>query len=298
MKRRAIWHDYRARSLYMLTFTTEPNSPKLSHVELHNGSVILTLTELGKKIASEIKSIPTFHPQIRLYDSVVMPDHIHFIIFVTEPIPHPLGQEIAGFITACNLHYGQRLFTPGFHDRIIMRPGQLDTARHYISDNPRRLCIRRMRPDLFRRYNHIRIGHREFAAYGNIFLLRDFDRRQVVVHRADSQETRAENERQWAMCAANGGVLVSPFISPDEKAMRDRAVALGGNLIIIRNEGFQEKFKPQGHEFDLCCQGRLLLIAPWPEQLKRTVVSRSEALKMNELASFLCECNDDMAIIG
>ena len=80
--------------------------------------------------------------------------------------------------------------------------------------------------------------------------------------------------------------------------MRDRAVALGGNLIIIRNEGFQEKFKPQGHEFDLCCQGRLLLIAPWPEQLKRTVVSRSEALKMNELASFLCECNDDMAIIG
>ena len=56
--------------------------------------------------------------------------------------------------------------------------------------------------------------------------------------------------------------------------------------MVIRNEGFSDRFKPMGHEFELCASGRLLLIAPWPEK-GAAKVTRQEALQMNDLAAFL-----------
>lgn len=318
-RRRAAWHDYCSKSLYMLTYTCLPHRPLLSRIKLVDGKPAAVNTPLGNIILQEIENIPRFHPQIDIYTKIAMPDHIHFILYVKERLKHPLGMELAGFSKACNDAYrklcaaghdhklsptgndrrnitdgtdsqlnaaaSDQLFHEGFNDRIIMRPGQLETCRNYILDNPRRLYIKQLHPDVFRRYNHLLIGDREYAAYGNIFLLRDFERRQVVIHRADTPETRSRHEKEWLQCASNGGVLVSPFISADEKAIRDKAIEAGGRLIIIRNEGFEERFKPCGKEFDLCCCGRLLLLAPWPDKLRRAVVTRAEAMAMNALAS-------------
>lgn len=311
-RRRAAWHDYCGKSLYMLTYTCLPHRPLLSHIKLVNGKPAAVNTPLGNIILQEIENIPRFHPQIDIYTKIAMPDHIHFILYVKERLKHPLGMELAGFSKACNDAYrklraddayrklraadSDQLFHEGFNDRIIMRPGQLETCRNYILDNPRRLHIKQLHPDVFRRYNHLRIGDREYAAYGNIFLLRDFERQQVVIHRADSPETRARHEKEWLQCASNGGVLVSPFISSDEKSIRDKATEAGGRLIIIRNEGFEERFKPCGKEFDLCCSGRLLLLAPWPDNLRRAVVTRAEAMVMNALASKIALLDDSCPV--
>ncbi len=302
--RRAKFHDYSLPGSYLITITAESCRPKFSHIDTPSG--LVTLTPLGLCIAAELEKLSDFHHFMSIRERIIMPDHLHFILSVNQKLPKDIGCYIAGFKGACSKAWwaqnpqatGIPLYIRGFNDRIIWDDKHLGTATNYILDNPRRLCIKRKRPDLFRRYNHIRIGDKEFAAYGNLFLLRDFDRQQVVVHRTDSLEERTEKERKWTMCAANGGVLVSPFISPHEKAIRDTAIALGGNLIIIKNTGFEEKFKPQGNEFNLCSEGRLLLIAPWPEQIGKTILSRDEALKMNELAAYLCGCNDGMAIIG
>ncbi len=294
--RRAPWHDYTGRSLYMLTFTCEEQRPDLSTIVDYRGNIQTIPTRLGLEIESEIINLPRYHSEVKLYDYVIMPDHIHVIIFVERVLPRPLGMILTGFIGACNRHYSclfsvafsNKLFKQGFHDRIIMRPGQLDTCRRYVKDNPYRLAIKRRYPDLFRRYTRLLIGDSEFAAYGNIFLLRDFDRQQVIVHRADSAEARKTNECRWLACADNGGVLVSPFISPDEKAIRDKAIKIGGRIIVIRNESFEKRFKPHGREFDLCAQGRLLLLAPWRDKLRRSKVSRAESLYMNSLAEKIC----------
>lgn len=286
----------------MLTFTCEKYRPALSVISHESGKTLAIPTELGRAIEDEIRSIPLFHPEIRLYDFVIMPDHVHIILFVERQLERPLGMTLSGFVGACNSCYSEdtleKLFTHGFHDRIINRPGQLDMCRKYVMDNPRRLAMKRANPDLFRRYNHLVIEGREFAAYGNIFLLRDFDRQQVVVHRSDTVEIRRSNEHRWMASAANGGVLVSPFISPAEKMIRDRALDFGCRLIILRNEGFEERFKPQGREFDLCADGRLLLLAPWPDRLRRSALSRAEALELNELAAKIATFNGEMKILS
>lgn len=149
-------------------------------------------TELGERIAQEIKNIPLHHKEMRILRFVVMPEHIHFILHVKERLKRKLGSELAGFFGACSKHRDSSnipsyldsnqtdepslltsLFEP-FHDRIIMDYEQLDKAIRYVEDNPRRRLIKQSNPNLFKRYLHLKIGDREYAAYGNIFLLKFF----------------------------------------------------------------------------------------------------------------------------
>lgn len=294
--RRALWHDYRRRCIYMVTVTKRRGAPDFGYLtgatatEAH-----IEPTAAGEVIAAEIKATPAHNPEIRILSFVIMPDHFHLLMFVTREMPRPLGSVIQAMKAAATRKIratcaratargDEPIFEEGFHDRILTGEGQLETLRRYISDNPRRLFVKRAMPDLFRRHNHLMIDDMEFAAYGNIFLLRDFDKMNVVVHRADTPESRRENERKWLACARNGGVLVSPFISPAEKQIREMAIDAGGRLVVLRNEGFEERFKPSGREFELCAEGKLLLLAPWPDGRSRMAVTRREALAMNELA--------------
>lgn len=292
--RRAFFHDYTGPGRYMITITRGNGLPPFAILNIQDR--LLSLTPLGSAIREELSRLQEKEPAIRVRKSMVMPDHIHILAEVGDSLPKKLGSYIGAYKGACSRRWrllddrerGKPLFTRGFNDRIIWDEEHLEKAAAYIADNPARAAVKAANPDLFRRYNHLVAGDREFAAYGNIFLLRDFDRRPVIIHRADSAAARTAKEKEWLACAANGGVLISPFISPAEEAIRDKAIELGGRLIILRNEGFEERFKPQGREFDLCSDGRLLLLAPWPENLNRSTVTRAQALSMNALAVFLC----------
>ena len=64
------------------------------------------------------------------------------------------------------------LFESGFHDRIIKRPGMLDNIKRYMADNPLRALMRRQLPRLMERRLHLRIGTRDYAAFGALFLFK------------------------------------------------------------------------------------------------------------------------------
>lgn len=113
---------------------------------------------------------------------------------------------------------------------------------------------------------------------------------QVVVHRADSEETFAFKKEKWLHTAANGGVLVSPFISKKEKNIRAEATELDGKFILITNAPFKEREKPSGKDFELCAKGRMLIIAP-AEELE---YSRTACMKMNALAAAIA-CADQQS---
>lgn len=105
------------------------------------------------------------------------------------------------------------------------------------------------------------------------------------MHRADTPDQRERKRQRWLYTAANGGILVSPFISAAEKAIRNEAEELGGRFILITNEPMGERYKPIGHDFDLCEAGHLLIIsANLPGDL-----SRQNCLAMNKLASAIAE---------
>ncbi len=288
--RRASWHDYHSRCMYMVTFNKSAAAPLFSDIKLEGKEAVLTLTPFGKIVEEEIIGTPLHNPQVSIIAQVVMPDHVHFIIFVKEPIKKHLGNIVQAIKASATKRIRELcgdktllVFAPEFHDRIIYRRGQLDILKKYIRRNPYRLAVRRERPEFFARALNLRIGEAMVRAYGNMFLLRNPFKEQVVVHRRDSEQTKAMQKERWLYAAANGGVLVSPFISKAEKEIRNEAETLGARFILISNETMGERFKPSGRDFELCEQGRLLIISqPHPQ------LDRAACLAMNRLAEEVC----------
>ncbi len=94
------------------------------------------------------------------------------------------------------------------------------------------------------------------------------------------------------------GVLVSPFINPKEKEIRDEGIKRGTGIIRIVENGFPERYKPQGKEFALCSEGRLLLIAPAEYNSRKQKLRREVCLEMNSLAEFIATEEGSMSLLG
>ncbi|MDE6217561.1 MAG: hypothetical protein K2F64_01015 [Muribaculaceae bacterium] len=174
----------------------------------------------------------------------------------------------------------QGVFSPDFHDRYLRPSHRLSTIIDYIQQNPYRLLARRLNPDFFRRINNMEIQGSLWQAYGNVQLLDNPFKAPVIIHRSDSETLIANKQRRWKHLAENGGVLVSPFISPQEKAIRRQCEESDGKVILISNTPFEERAKPSAHDFNLCLKGRLLILAP----MKPLPSGRSTFLYLNSFA--------------
>ena len=180
------------------------------------------------------------------------------------------------------------LFESGFHDRIIKRPGMLDNIKRYMADNPLRAMMRRQLPRLMERRLHLRIGTRDYAAFGALFLLKRAEKEQVFYHRHDKttgllteQTEWYKNERKRQLAEASEGVvLVSPAISKGEKLVIDAAIEEGLPVIHLQKELIGPYWKPERKRFEACARGALLVLTPWglEEELAKTVEGRT-ALK-------------------
>ena len=120
-------------------------------------SSYIVLTPAGEAIKSEFLRIGEHHPEIKPLFIQVMPDHVHFIIHVTKPMVRPLGQAIAGFKAGSSkAAIGKGgLWAEGFQDTILFHEGQLDAMFNYLRDNPRRLAVKQLMPEMFRARNDL-----------------------------------------------------------------------------------------------------------------------------------------------
>lgn len=294
--RRCKNHDYRSKRYYMITMTTPPFTTPLSKVQISHGSPYTRLTDIGRIVKEEIHNIRNLHSNLSIHRHVIMPDHIHFLLYVSDIIPRHMGEYMGMFKGKCTSRWdalrndgeSTPLFIDGFHDRIVWREGQKEVIIHYIEDNPRRYMVKKSNPDLFTKYLNVVVNGREYAAFGNIFLLKDIDKIPVIIHRAWSEEQFATHREFCLSHADNKATLVSPFIHPIEKDIMKDGLNLGCNIIQLQNEGMPERFCPRGSRFDLCAEGRLLILAPWPDNARNAKGGRSIFLSMNEFAREIC----------
>jgi hypothetical protein len=226
-----------------------------------------------------------------------MPDHLHLVLFVKERLPKALGYYMASLKGACSRavwtampelglsRNRSPLFERGYNDRILFRDIQLDSFLHYVDDNPRRLLVRRLNRDYFQRVNNFALNGKQLSAYGNLFLLNDPQKVAVKVSRKYSPEELRQRKLSWLRTIENGGVIVSPFISPAEKKVRDWAMANGGKIIQIMTNGFPERYKPTETFFNYCAKGKLLQIAPAHYQTSKLELTYKLAASLNSIAA-------------
>lgn len=328
MLRRAVWNDYTDRRIYMVTLVTEGRQPLfgrvIGHSEAPAGSAeapAISLSPLGFEVEKEWWASANHHPELSVVALQMMPDHLHGILFVKEKMAKPLGMIIRGFKQACNRHYRELvlglppvqsvalatqqtrrqktnrrgedrsqglLFARNYNDRILYGQGQLDRWLHYLADNPRRLLMKREHPDLFRVQRNVEVAGLTFSAIGNRFLLDHPDLLQVQCSRSmKDSEIKAYVDSCLTACR-QGAILVSPSISPGEKAAMRAAFEGGFPLIYLQENGFTELAKPGGKRMEACADGRLLILAPWEHHNERTAISRSQCLSLNEMARAIC----------
>jgi REP element-mobilizing transposase RayT len=297
--KRMFAHDYTRVGFYMITLVTAGRRALFGACRDNR----VQLSPAGEVAQRRWQEIPAHRPAIETNTLVVMPDHLHGIVYVKEQLPKPVGQTIRGYKSGVTSELRQLLGNPsldvweeGYNDRIVMCSDTLRAERHYIRDNPRRYCLRKAHPDLFVRVNrldHARLpGGVTWAGFGNLFLLDKPRLLPVQVSRSVAADVLAALKAEVAEQTAGGAVMVSPFFSPGEKAIAGLVMEQEfGSLILLKPDGFPPLYKPSGAYFDLCAKGRLLVLSPFAYTGRKQPLTRERCLQMNEWVKEMCGNN-------
>lgn len=288
MHRRAAWHDYHAPSMYMLTLKKADEAPRFANiVNVGKGEKMeaaVRLTAAGSCLWAQKEVWENEFDALHVMCFIVMPDHVHMLLRVKVRTDRHLSHLLGIYKLNCNRELGVRVFADGYNDKIVFRTGQKDNFYHYITDNPRRYLARRLHTGFFMRTVNISINGCVYALFGNLFLLNAPDKTVVRYSSRHTDEERRRKEGEYDEALRTRGVLVSPFIHPEERAVRDRGVEAGCGIIKVVQNGFGERFKPSGADFDLCAEGRLLLVGPVEVTTRRVDLRRAAAMSANRVA--------------
>lgn len=143
-------YDYSANGAYFITICTKNRKnlfwDKNLLVFVGEDSILppenIRLSAYGKIANQAIKAIPEHYPHIELLQYVVMPNHIHMILF----IPCDSGRMISSptsILTAVgqmkrhvSKKIGEAIWQRSFHDHVIRDKNDYDKIAKYIHENP------------------------------------------------------------------------------------------------------------------------------------------------------------------
>ena len=173
--------------------------------------------------------------------------------------------------------------------------GQLHTMIRYVQMNPQRLATKRLKPGYFRVQKDIEIAGRKYDGVGNATLLQaeHFEPvhvRNVMVKGAEqgNPEPLRNYMNGCVLAARKGAVMVSPFISPQERQVMNVLLHEQRPFVLLADNGFRDYYKPADELFDACAAGRLLILSPWPYDEGKRHISRTECVALNTMAEEIC----------
>ena len=305
--------DYTSSGIYLITIATHARKRAFGELNNNLSAPSIVLTKLGQYVEQAwLQTIEIQTARGRQICSLgyqVMPDHFHGILQVERPLDVPIGRIIRDFKAVCTKEYRAQyppiladnidsdylahssrkqrevyyaehgiepLFDDNYDDTICYRKGQLENIINYVQDNPRRAIMRALYPDLFQRRQHIIIDGQDFAAYGNLFLLKRPWKEQVFCHRwlmhggqrdyNTRYETTDDFQREraaWIQAAKDGAVLVTPGISRGEQQLVKDCIEQALPLIHLQKEPIPNGWNPEKRRHQLCEMGQLLILSPW-----------------------------------
>ena len=289
----------------------------------------IELNSFGLQVHRLLRDTPKYYQPkgyaLKMLAFKIMPDHLHFVIQVLDRLPKPIGTVVRGFKSACTSLFKRTYFsgddtakmhnnkdqipsvivhfvsifadngtiwekTPtGYHERILHAQGQLHNMISYVKDNPRRLWLKKKRPEYFAVQRNVQWNGHCYSAVGNLWLL---DSNLCAVHvRSHFTEDEARNYMNGCIITARKGVvLIGAFINPKEKQVLEVAINEGLPVVYLLPYGFSEYYKPIGNLMEPCAQGKMLFLTEASNEIAtRKSITREECSHLNVIAEELMQ---------
>ena len=322
------WHwqepgTWKGIGIYHVTLVVTSREPLLGTLIIPDNDPAkarVERTQLGESLVNEIYHLGKIHPEIRILQFCLMPDHLHFIIHVTRSMSLSIRKVMQGFwqgtkrigraYTSSIVPAFDAAFTssvvsafhaeyPIFTEMPFIRPmshrGQLQTMIHYLQMNPQRLATKKLKPGYFCVQRSVEISGQNYDIVGNAAILMaerymPVHVRRVMVEAAEHGDDKPLRDYMNAcvLAARKGAVMVSPFISPDERRVQAKLLEEGLSFICIADNGFGDYYKPADGLFDTVGTGKVLILSPWAYDPQKRNITRAECVAMNNLAESLC----------
>ena len=313
------WHwqkqgtAWKGIGIYHITLSVSNREPLLGTLVIPDNNptqAYIKRTELGEKVIDCLWSVPKHHPDVRIISFDIMPNHLHTIWHVVRPMPTGIKSVVRGFwqavkqigreysisVAPTDIRENQHSeVTPILSAMPFIRPlsrkNQLDTMIRYTWLNPQRLATMQLMPGFFRIQDNIVIAGRTYKGLGNVELLYKKEYLPVHVRNIWVEAAKHGDDKQLrdymngcVLAARNGTILVSPFISENEKAIMEELLKERLPFIYIGDNGFRDYYKPKDVLFDAVAQKQLLILSPWEYDAHKKHVTRTECVEMNKMA--------------
>ncbi len=324
-RRTHAWNYARGASLF-ITISTAPRRDLFGRISGNE----TCLSQLGRHVADALDAMPRLNSGLRLYGRVVMPDHIHFNVYLRPGLNEPLkvlGNAIRRFknhttklarllladprsaITTATPHspaialapstscegraapdsplgsadgraapdsppgssdgraeLGQ-LWQQGYHDRLCLTRTFIDATERYIRYNPLKWALMHGADHALRIHEPLdspRLADGDYwKGVGNTALLGTGEKIAALrISRRCGPEQIAAAVRRMEAAIDKGYIILSGFISPGEKAVRDMLCARADArfIRILPSCIPNARFKPESRYVPAFAAGRYLEI--------------------------------------
>ncbi|WP_155808482.1 transposase [Xylanibacter brevis] len=110
--------DYRGRAIYHFTLPVEGRYPLFGALSGESAeTAFVRLNPFGQRVCQMLGGLAQFYKDkgyaLKVLAQMVMPDHVHLVIQVLEPLPHSIGAVVRGFKSGCTKVYREEFYCSG-----------------------------------------------------------------------------------------------------------------------------------------------------------------------------------------
>ncbi len=135
--------DYKGRAIYHITLATADRQPVFGALTGNSEEeAFIVYSSLGEYVDKTFRGLPDFYKQrgvkIRILAVRVMPDHLHGVIHVMEPMPKSIGEVIRSFKSACTSWFKREYFGKNTEEKqkLLQAPHRKSEAPHNQANAP------------------------------------------------------------------------------------------------------------------------------------------------------------------
>ncbi len=147
---RLRWFEYGAGYAYFVTVCARRRGDVFGVVR----DGVVKLNAVGRLVLERLRALPDHHAGVSVDEHIVMPDHVHAILFLDSSLqdgarqasPLRLGTVVGSFKSGVARELGGPVWQRGYYDHVVRDEADLERNREYIRTNPARWAERHAWP--------------------------------------------------------------------------------------------------------------------------------------------------------